>query len=111
MEENAAIHEMELDTDDEDVIVTIRHDTVIEKIQKFIAEHRLVPTVFQNIFTTIYLASCPLHPRVPPECLLFDEISVDTMLKKLDISNCPRVPEPPTDPVDIAEQVTKLNID
>lgn len=76
---------------DEEIVVTIRDDTVIEKIRTFISDNKLVPDVINVIFNLIYQHSCPRNMRVSPSHLLFDEKLVDELLNDIDLDSIPKV--------------------
>lgn len=75
---------------DEEIIVTIRDDTVMEKIRTFISDNKLVPYVINDIFNFIYQHSCPRNMRFSPSQVLFDERLVDELLNVIDLDSIPK---------------------
>lgn len=76
---------------DSDLIVTIRDDAVVAKINDFIASNNLDPRIANNLFAAIYAGSWPYPKRPHPSTLLFEESFVDDFLKNIDLSKCPKV--------------------
>jgi len=66
--------------EEDEIIIMIRSDTVIKKINNFVTKYNLDKSCAQTLFNGIYAAACPLIPPIPPEYTLFCEKSVDAYL-------------------------------
>lgn len=74
---------------EEDVIVTIRADDVVEKIQRYIAEHKLRPELVNRLFEFIYRNCRCSDIPVNPNNLAFEERIVDGILDAIDVAQLP----------------------
>lgn len=80
----------------DDIIVTVRDDEVVKRIDKFIADHELEPRIRDSIFEIIYKVCWPF-PQFTPRThkLLFEEKLVNEGFKLIDPSKCPKAQKPP----------------